>query len=77
VWGDALFAAEGGIMTYASDPLAAIEGAGAYVGRILNGARIDILPLQLPPRAVWWSTSGLRRRRAWWCPPRSWRGPTR
>jgi putative ABC transport system substrate-binding protein len=42
--------ADGGLMSYASDPMELVRGAASYIDRILRGAKISDLPVQYPTR---------------------------
>jgi putative ABC transport system substrate-binding protein len=47
-WG--YFAAQGGLITYGSDAVDMYRRAAAYVDRILRGAKVDELPVQMPTK---------------------------
>jgi len=44
------YAADGGLMSYGSDPIERLRGAALYIDRILRGAKIADLPVQYPTR---------------------------
>jgi putative ABC transport system substrate-binding protein len=44
------YAADGGLMSYGSDPIERVRGAASYIDRILRGAKIADLPVQYPTR---------------------------
>jgi putative tryptophan/tyrosine transport system substrate-binding protein len=46
------FAIQGALMTYGSDPVDILRRAGSYVDRILRGAKVDELPVQMPTKFV-------------------------
>jgi putative tryptophan/tyrosine transport system substrate-binding protein len=46
------FARDGGLLSYASDPLDIFRRSAAYVDRILRGAKPSELPVQLPIKFV-------------------------
>ncbi len=46
VWGQQVFATEGGLIAFAPDPVPMIRGAAEYGGLILNGATPAALPIQ-------------------------------
>ena len=50
IYGISSLAAEGGLMSYASDPVEATRGAVSYVDRILRGAKVSELPVQYPTK---------------------------
>jgi putative ABC transport system substrate-binding protein len=50
VYPASLFAREGGLLTYASDPIDMSRRAATYVDRILRGAKPAELPVQLPTK---------------------------
>jgi putative ABC transport system substrate-binding protein len=48
--GSRSFAADGALMSYASDPVELVRGGAGYVDRILRGANVNELPVQYPTR---------------------------
>jgi putative ABC transport system substrate-binding protein len=49
VWGNLNYAAEGGLIAYAIDPIPMSRGAGEYVGVVLNGGNPATMPIQVSP----------------------------
>ena len=45
-----IYVAEGGLMSYGIDPDDMFRGAASYVNRILQGAKPNELPVQLPTK---------------------------
>jgi putative tryptophan/tyrosine transport system substrate-binding protein len=45
-----LFARDGGLLSYGSDPVDPFRGAATYVDRIMRGAKPAELPIQLPTK---------------------------
>ncbi len=52
VYANPAFAAAGGIVALGVDPDAGVDGAGGYVGRILNGTKVANLPVQAPSKYI-------------------------
>jgi len=50
IYQDRFYAAEGGLMAYGGDVIEAYRIASSYVDRILRGARVNDLPVQLPAK---------------------------
>ena len=50
IYGAPSLAADGGLMSYASDGIENVRGAASYLDRILRGAKISDLPVQYPTR---------------------------
>jgi putative tryptophan/tyrosine transport system substrate-binding protein len=50
IHGDKLYPAEGGLMSYGSDPVDLCLRAASYVDRILRGEKVSNLPVQLPTK---------------------------
>jgi putative tryptophan/tyrosine transport system substrate-binding protein len=50
VYSRSLFARDGGLLSYGSDPVDPFRGAATYVDRILRGAKPAELPIQLPTK---------------------------
>jgi ABC-type uncharacterized transport system substrate-binding protein len=50
VYSRSLFARNGGLLSYGSDPVDPFRGAATYVDRILRGAKPAELPIQLPTK---------------------------
>jgi putative tryptophan/tyrosine transport system substrate-binding protein len=50
VYSRSLFARDGGLLSYGSDPVDPFRGAATYVDRILRGAKPAELPVQLPTK---------------------------
>jgi putative ABC transport system substrate-binding protein len=50
VYPQSLFARDGGLLSYGSDPVDLIRRAASYVDRILRGAKPGDLPVQLPTK---------------------------
>ena len=50
VYGVSYFARDGGLLSYAPDPVDIIRRAAPYVDRILRGAKPTELPVQLPTK---------------------------
>jgi putative ABC transport system substrate-binding protein len=50
VYGFSYFARDGGLLSYGPDPLDLFRRAASYVDRILRGAKLVELPVQLPTK---------------------------
>jgi putative ABC transport system substrate-binding protein len=50
VWGHVIYASEGVMLAFSIDQYAQVGATGGYAGRILNGARVADLPVQLPTK---------------------------
>jgi len=50
IYSSRIFVPEGGLMSYAADPIAQAHRAAAYVDRILKGAKPADLPVEQPTR---------------------------
>jgi putative ABC transport system substrate-binding protein len=50
IYQDGIFAAEGGLMAYGGDVVETYRTASTYVDRILLGAKVSDLPVQLPTK---------------------------
>jgi putative ABC transport system substrate-binding protein len=50
VYSATAFAAEGGLISYGPDPRDAFHRAATYVDRILRGAKLADLPVQVPTK---------------------------